>query len=57
VPDTKLFSSPRLIALFGAGNTNLRERLSTVDLLIKVGGNVKKVSNVFNKISSLTEPV
>jgi hypothetical protein len=30
------------------GTTNWRERLSTVDFLIKVAGFVRKVSNVFN---------
>ncbi len=31
-----------------AGNTNRRDRLSTVDRLIKVGCFVKNVNNIFN---------
>jgi hypothetical protein len=31
-----------------AGNSNQGERLSTVDLLIKVTGFVKEVNNTFN---------
>ncbi len=34
--------------MMNAGNTNLRGRLSTVDLLIRINCFVKKVNNIFN---------
>jgi hypothetical protein len=34
--------------LVEAGNTNLERRLSTIDLLIKVGCFVSKENNIFN---------
>jgi hypothetical protein len=37
-----------LASISRSGNTNCRGRLSTVDLLIKVGCFVKKVNNIFN---------
>jgi hypothetical protein len=39
-------------AIVIAGNTNLRARLSTVDLLIRIAYFVKKVNNVFDFKSS-----
>ncbi len=40
-----------------AGNTNQRGRLSTLDLLIKLGCFISKVNNVFNLKSSCTKLV
>ncbi len=54
-PKNRIFELIRFLSDDVAGNTNWRERHSTLDLLIKEACSVKKVNYVFNIKSSLSE--